>query len=282
MDKFASIDFAAFVPKMQELVVFYGLKIIGAIAIFVVGRWFAMAMKKTVKRLMVKSNVDAMLIPFVGSMTYITLLAIVVIAALNQLNIQTTSFIAILGAAGLAIGLALQGSLSNFAAGVLMVLFRPFKVGDYIEGAGVSGSVAEIQFFTTVLNSPSNTMIIVPNAKMMSDNITNYSANKNRRVDLVYQVSYGDDLDKVRRVLAEIIAGESRVLKEPELTIAVLALADSSVNFAVRPWVKSEDYWGVYFALNETIKKRFDAEGISIPFPQRDIHIYAEKSVPAA
>ncbi len=278
MDKLTSIDFSAIVPKVQEMVAVYGLKIIAAIAIFVVGRWIAMVLRDAVKRVMIKSNVDEMLVSFTGSLTYVALMAFVVIATLNQLNIQTTSFIAILGAAGLAIGLALQGSLSNFASGVLMVIFRPFKVGDYIDGAGVSGAVVEIQIFTTLLKTPDNKMIIVPNAKMMGDNITNYSANSVRRVDLVCGVSYGDNLDKVRKVLEEIVAADGRILADPETTIAVLELADSSVNFAVRPWVKSEDYWSVYFALNEEIKKRFDSAGISIPFPQRDVHLYEHKS----
>jgi small conductance mechanosensitive channel len=188
------------------------------------------------------------------------------------------SLIALLGAAGLAVGLALQGSLSNFAAGVLIVLFRPYKVGDWIEGGGVSGAVEEVQILTTVLKTGDNKRVIIPNSQIMGTTITNYSANETRRVDLVVGVSYGDDLDKVRTELEGLVAADERVLKDPAVTIAVSELADSSVNFVLRPWVKTADYWGVYFDLTEAIKKRFDEVGISIPFPQRDVHIH---SVPA-
>jgi small conductance mechanosensitive channel len=198
----------------------------------------------------------------------------VILAALAQLGIQTTSFIAVIGAAGLAVGLALQGSLANFAAGVLMVIFRPFQVGDFIEGAGVSGIVEEMQIFTTQLRTPDNKTIIIPNAKITGDNVTNYTRKDKRRVDLVIGVSYRDEIGKVKGVVADVLNGDERVLKDPAPTIAVLELGDSSVNFAVRPWVRTEDYWDVYFETTEKIKKRFDAEGISIPFPQRDVHLY--------
>ena len=230
-----------------------------------------------VKKMMAKGNVDETLISFVGNLTYIALLAFVIIAALNQLGIQTTSFIAVIGAAGLAIGLALQGSLANFAAGVLMIIFRPFKAGDYIEGAGVAGTVEQVQIFATQLKTPDNKTIIVPNAKMMGDNITNYSAKDTRRVDMVIGVGYGDDLKKVREVLEDILAKDDRILEDPAPTIGVLELGDNSVNFAVRPWVKTEDYWGAYFDFTETVKRRFDEEGISIPYPQRDVHLYEYK-----
>jgi small conductance mechanosensitive channel len=261
-------------PKLQELVAFYGIKILAAVVILVVGRWVAKGLKKLLERALVRSKVDGTLVSFLGHMTYITLLVFIIIAALNQLGIQTTSFIAVLGAAGLAIGLALQGSLANFAAGVLMVIFRPFKVGDYIEGAGVAGIVEEIQIFTTQLKTPDNKKIIVPNAKMTGDNIVNYSANEIRRLDMVLGVSYDDDLDKVKTVLGDISTKEERILQEPAPTIGVLEFADSSVNFAFRPWVRTAEYWGVYFALTETIKKRFDQENITIPFPQRDVHLF--------
>jgi small conductance mechanosensitive channel len=204
---------------------------------------------------------------------FIALLAFVVIAALGQLGIQTTSFIAILGAAGLAIGLALQGSLANFAAGFLMIIFRPFKVGDFIEGAGVAGVVEEIQIFTTTLKTGDNKIIIVPNAKLSGDNITNYSAMETRRVDMTVGVAYDADLSHVKKVLNEIISQDGRILAEPASQVAVAELADSSVNFVVRVWTKSADYWAVKFDMTETIKNRFDAEGIGIPFPQREIHI---------
>ncbi len=271
------MDFSNILPRLQELLAFYGLKILAAIIIFVVGRWIAKALKNMIKRMMTKGNVDEILVSFVGNLTYIALLAFVIIAALNQLGIQTTSFIAIIGAAGLAIGLALQGSLANFAAGVLMIIFRPFKVGDYIEGAGVAGAVEGVQIFATQLKTPDNKTIIVPNAKMMSDNITNYSAKDTRRVDMVIGVGYGDDLKKVREILEDILANDHRILKDPAPTIGVLELGDNSVNFAVRPWVKREDYWGAYFDVTETVKRRFDEEGISIPYPQRDVHLYEYK-----
>jgi len=268
------MDFSAIIPKLQEWAAFYGLKIVAALAIFIIGRLVAKALRGTVKRMMTRSKVDETLISFVASLTYAALITIVVIAALNQLGIQTTSFIAIIGAAGLAVGLALQGSLANFAAGVLMIIFRPFKAGDYIEGGGVAGVVEEIQIFTSQLKTPDNKLIIVPNAKMMGDNIVNYSAKETRRVDMVFGVGYSDDLDKARRVLLEVVAQDERVLKDPAPQVAVSELADSSVNFVVRPWAKTADYWGVYFDLTEAVKKRFDAEGISIPFPQRDVHLH--------
>jgi len=262
------------VVKVQEWIALYGLKAIAALVILVFGRLVAKALRATIKRVLQKGKVDDTLVLFTSSVSYVAIMAFVIIAALGQLGIQTTSFVAILGAAGLAVGLALQGSLANFAAGVLMIIFKPFKVGDYIEGGGVSGSVEEIGIFTTELKSPDNRKIIVPNAKMTSDNIVNYSAKDTRRVDIVAGVSYGDDIDKVKRVLEGILASDERVLKDPAPTIGILELADSSVNFAVRPWVRTSDYWDVFFATQESIKKRFDAEGISIPFPQQDIHVH--------
>ncbi len=224
-----------------------------------------------------KRQVDPTIVSFVANMTYIALLVFVVLAALGQLGIQTTSFIAIIGAAGLAIGLALQGSLANFAAGFLMIIFRPFKVGDYIEGAGVAGTVEVIQIFTTQLQTPDNKTVIIPNAGLTAGNITNYSAKGTRRVDLVMGIGYGDDIDKARTIMEDILAKDERILKEPAPKIAVVELADSSVNFVVRPWVKLEHYWDVYFDTTENIKKSFDAQGISIPFPQRDVHMYEHK-----
>ena len=271
------MDLSNILPRLQELLAFYGLNIVAAILIFVVGRWIARALRNVIKRMMTKGNVDEILVSFVGNLTYIALLAFVIIAALNQLGIQTTSFIAIIGAAGLAIGLALQGSLANFAAGVLMIIFRPFQVGDYIEGAGVAGAVEKVQIFTTQLKTPDNKTIIIPNAKIMGDNITNYSAKDTRRVDMVIGVGYGDDLKKVREILEDILAKDQRILKDPAPTIGVLELGDNSVNFAVRPWVKRDDYWGAYFDVTETVKRRFDEEGISIPYPQRDVHLYEVK-----
>ncbi len=262
------------ISKLQEFGTLYGLKIVGAILILIVGRFVAKMLVNVLRSLMTKRKVDETLVSFTGSLSYVALMTFVIIAAINKLGIQTASFVAILGAAGLAIGLALQGSLANFAAGVLLIIFKPFKIGDFIEGGGISGVVEIISIFTTELKSPDNKKIIVPNAKMTGDNIINYSAKECRRVDMVAGVGYGDDLDKVRSVLENIIAGDDRILKDPAPTVAVLELADSSVNFAVRPWVKTADYWDVYFATQESIKKSFDAEGISIPFPQQDVHLF--------
>lgn len=259
--------------QVQDLVAAWGLKVIAAIAIFIIGRWIAQGVRRVVRRVMEKAEVDPIIIGFTASIAYIALLAFVVIAALGQLGIQTTSFIAILGAAGLAIGLALQGSLANFAAGFLMIIFRPFKVGDFIEGAGVAGVVQAIQIFTTTLKTGDNKLIIIPNAKLSGDNIINYSAQETRRVDMTVGVAYDADLSRVKEILKEIVSKDERVLSDPEPMIAVAELADSSVNLVVRAWVKTADYWGVKFDATETIKKRFDEEGIGIPFPQRDIHI---------
>jgi len=272
------MDFSSLIPQIQEWLAFYGLKIVAAIAIFIFGRWIAKILRNTLRKMMTRNKVDQTLVSFTGSILYAVLIVFVVIAALNQLGIQTTSLIAILGAAGLAVGLALPGSLSNFAAGVLMIIFRPFKSGDYIEGGGVSGTVEDVQIFTTQLITPDNKLIIVPNGKIMSDNIINYSAKDTRRLELVIGVGYGDDLDLARRVLQGVIDKEERILKNPAPMIAVKELADSSVNFVVRPWVNSGDYWGVYFDLVENIKKSFDREGVSIPFPQRDVHLFQQSA----
>jgi small conductance mechanosensitive channel len=262
------------IGKVYQLLTVYGLKVLAALAIFIIGRWVAKGVRKLVDRLMTKSNVDPTLVSFTANLAYIGLLAFIVIAALGQMGIQTTSFIAILGAAGLAIGLALQGSLSNFAAGFLLIIFRPFKVGDLIEGAGVFGVVEAIQIFTTQLKTADNKTVIVPNAKLTDDNIVNWTVKGTRRVDMVFGIGYEDDIDKARSLMADIVAADDRILKNPEPQIAVSELADSSVNFVVRPWVKVNDYWGVYFDLTEKIKKAFDTNGVSIPFPQRDVHVY--------
>jgi len=265
------------VSKVWGLLTLYGIKVIAAIVVFVVGRWIAKGVTKFAEKVMNKRQVDPTIVSFVANMTYIALLVFVVLAALGQLGIQTTSFIAVIGAAGLAIGLALQGSLANFAAGFLMIIFRPFKVGDYIEGAGTAGTVEAIQIFTTQLKTPDNKTVIIPNAGLTSGNIINWSVKGTRRVDLVMGIGYGDDIDKARTIMADILAKDERVLKDPAPKIAVVELADSSVNFVVRPWVKLEHYWDVYFDTTENIKKSFDAQGISIPFPQRDVHMYEQK-----
>ena len=245
-----------------------------AIVIFYVGKLLVRLLLKALSKIMQKRDVEDTLETFVLSLSRMVLMLFVIIATVGALGIQTTSFIAILGAAGLAIGLALQGSLANFASGVLIVLFRPYKVGDFIEAAGIAGVVEQVEILTTIFKTGDNKKVIVPNVQVMGSIITNYSANDTRRVDMVIGVSYDDDLDKVRATLEELIAADDRILAEPAHKIAVSELADSSVNFIVRPWVKSEDYWGVMFELTEAIKKRFDADGISFPFPQQDVHLY--------
>jgi small conductance mechanosensitive channel len=201
-------------------------------------------------------------------------LTMVIIAALGRLGVNTSSFVAVIAAAGLAIGFALQGSLANFAAGVMLIFFRPFKVGDYVEAGGVSGTVEEVQIFMTALKTPDNKAVVVPNSSITGGNIVNYSAKPIRRVDLVMGIGYGDDIKRAKQVLEQVVSEDDRVLDDPAPTIAVLELADSSVNFAVRPWVRTPDYWSVYFDLTERIKLEFDARGISIPFPQRDVHLH--------
>ncbi len=259
-----------------ELLTELGIALLTAAVILVLGRWIVKGVTRLVRRALQRYEVDVTLERFVCSLIYAILLTIVVIAAINQLGVQTTSLVAVVGAAGLAVGLALQGSLANFAAGVLIVLFRPYQAGDMIEAGGESGVVQEVQIFTTILNTLDNKRVVIPNSQVMAGCITNYTANKLRRVDLTAGVSYEDDLDKVKAVLQDVIAADERVVDDPEPTVAVFEMADSSVNFVVRPWVKSEEYWDVYFDLTEAIKKRFDKEGISIPFPQRDVHLYQQ------
>ncbi len=255
----------------------WGMKIVAALLVLVVGMWVAKLFKKAVVKLMERAKVDDTLIAFVSSLAHVGLQLFVVVAALEKLNVKTASFIAVLGAAGLAVGLALQGSLSNFAAGILMIIFKPFKVGDVIDAAGVLGTVREIGIFTTYVDTPDNRKTIVPNSKLMADNITNFSANAVRRVDLVAGISYGDDIDKARAAIEAVLKDVPGILETPAPDIYVSEMADSSVNFKVRPWCRPSDYWAVYFAVTEGIKKKFDAENITIPFPQRDVHIYEHK-----
>jgi len=260
--------------QAQEWVVAYAPGVIGAILVLIVGWFVARLVTSGVRRMMNRANVDATLTGFVSNISFMTLMVLVVISALGQLGVNTTSFAAIVGAAALAIGFALQGSLGNFAAGVMLILFRPFKAGDFVEVGGVAGIVEEVQVFATKIRTGDNKEVTVPNGQITGGAITNYSAKDTRRVDLVFGIGYGDDIAKAKSILHEIVTGDDRVLSDPAPTIAVAELADSSVNFVVRPWVKTGDYWPVLFDLTEAVKLRFDAEDISIPFPQTDVHVH--------
>lgn len=265
------------IDKIWGYVVQYGLSLIAAILILVIGKWLARIISRVVEKLMIKANVEKTLASFVKNITYIGLMVFVVIAALNKIGVQTTSLIAIIGAAGLAVGLALQGSLANFAAGIMLIIFKPFKVGDFIQAAGTMGTVVEIQIFNTILDHFDNRRIVVPNSKITSDNVTNFSAIEKRRVDLVFGISYNDDIKKAKETLEKVVSSDPRVLKDPKPVIAVSELGDSSVNLVCRPWVKPQDYWSVYFDTLENGKIELENNGITIPFPQRDVHIYQEK-----
>lgn len=272
------IDWVGLASTVQEngidIAMVFGKNLIIAIAIYYVGKLAVSMLVRGMRKVMHARDVDKTLEVFLCNLVRMTLMFIVIIAAIGQLGVETASFIGIFAAAGLAVGLALQGSLSNFAAGVLIVLFRPYRVGDFVEAAGIAGVVEQVQILTTILRTGDNKQVIVPNGQIMDSIITNYSAKETRRVDMVIGVSYADDLDKVRKTLQDIIAADDRILEDPAPVIAVAALADSSVNFNVRPWVKTADYWAVLWDLTEAIKKRFDQEGISFPFPQQDVHLY--------
>lgn len=255
----------------------WGINIVFALLIFIVGRIVARFIVNIARKLLTRSGMDEMLVDFVSSIANTVLLLFVVIAALNQLGVDTTSLIALLGAAGLAIGLALQNSLQNFAAGVMIILLKPFKSGDFVEAGGVSGVVEKIHIFSTTMRTGDNREITVPNGAIYGGTITNYSARETRRIDMVFGIGYDDDIRKARDILNQLLAADERILKEPEPLVAVSELADSSVNFVVRPWVKSGDYWPVHFDLTEKVKLAFDENGISIPYPQMDIHL--EKQV---
>ena len=250
----------------------YGFKIIAALIIFIVGKWVAHKLTAFIKSMRLKANVDKTLVEFSESIIYFSILLMVIIAALNQLGVNTTSFVAVFGAATLAIGLALQGSFSNIGAAVLIILFRPFKVGDVIETGGVTGEVTDINLFSTIITPVDKRVVIVPNSSIIGGNITNFSNREQRRVDHVFGIGYDDDLKLAKETLMEIVKADKRILSEPEPFVAVSELADSSVNFVVRAWTLSDDYWGVYFDMLETVKLTFDEKGISIPYPQMDVH----------
>ena len=251
----------------------YGLKVIFALLVFFIGKRIARFVTNLAIKLMKKNDIDVELIGFMDSLIYWLLFALVCVAALGQLGVQTASFIAIIGAAGLAVGLALQGSLSNFAAGVLIIILRPFRVGEFVEVAGEAGSIENIKIFTTELRTGDNKCVIIPNSRVLDSNIVNYSSTGTRRIDMVFGIGYGDNIDHAYDVIKGVISADDRILKDKEATIAVAELADSSVNFIVRPWVNTADYWAVRHAVTEQIKKRFDEESISIPFPQQDVNV---------
>ena len=255
----------------------YALNIIGALLIFIVGKWLARRISNLLSKLLEKNNFDLALVSFLTHLTYYALVVLVVVAAAGRLGINTTSFLTVIGAAGLAVGLALKDSLSNFAAGVMIVLFRPFTIGDVVSTAGITAKVEKITIFNTHFCSPDNQLIIVPNNKIIADIITNINVKDTRRVDLTVGISYSDDMAETKEILARLAKEDSRILADPAPFIAVAELADSSVNLVFRPWVKTADYWDVRFDLTEKIKNRLDEAGISIPFPQQDVHLFVEK-----
>lgn len=266
--------FSAYIPdNIVEILGGYAFSLLMAILIFLVGKWIVNKIVAVLGKLLRKvKGMDETLVKFLENIVYYALMIVVILTALSELGVETTSFLAILGAAGLAIGLALKDSLGNFASGVMIILFKPFRVGDFVSAAGVSGTVTEVGIFNSVFTTPDNQSIIVPNGAITSGSITNVNAHDTRRVDLVVGIGYDDDIKKAKDVLNDIINSNEKVLLDKGVTVAVSELADSSVNFVVRAWVKTPDYWGVKFDLTETVKLRFDQEGISIPYPQQDVH----------
>lgn len=259
--------------RIYEMLAAYGLKIVGAALIFFLGRAVARLLSSLLAKALTKAKMDPTLVPFIDNLGYSAMLVFVIIAALAIAGVPTASAVAALGAAGLAVGLALQGSLANFASGVLLLVFKPFRVGDFVEISGVKGTVQAIHVFNTVLNDPNNIRIIVPNAQVTGGNILNYTVNGTRRIDLTVGVSYDDDLKKARQVIESVLAAEPRILPEPAFLVAVSEMGDSSMDFVVRPWVKTDDYWPVYFDLTEKLKVALEENGLTIPFPQQEIHV---------
>lgn len=263
--------------QIGTVVLAFAFKVVFAIVIFIVGKVLAKFLSNMTEKLMMKANVEKTLAKFTRNIVYTLLLVFVVIAALNQLGVNTTSLVAVIGAAGLAVGLALQGSLSNFAAGVMIIIFKPFKIGDFIVAADTMGTVKDIQIFNTILAHPDNRKIVVPNNSITAGSIENFSDIEKRRVELVFGISYDDDIKKAKAALKKIVDADERILKDPECLIAVKELGDSSVNIVCRPWVKPSDFWGVFFDLTEQGKLELEKAGCTIPFPQRDVHMYSEK-----
>jgi len=260
--------------QMWALGSLYAIKTVAALAIFIIGRWLARHLTEFLVKALQIRNVEATFVGFLRNIAYYVMMVAVIVAAVNQLGVNIASFLAVLGAAGLAVGLALKDSLANFASGVMLVLFRPFKAGDFISVSGCSGTVKEISIFNTELATPDNQKLIVPNSSIMGNVITNVTANPTRRIDLVVGIAYADEMARAKQVLREIMASEPRILPEPEPVVAVSELGESSVNLVARPWVKTGDYWNVRFDLTERIKQEFDRVGLHIPFPQRDVHLF--------
>lgn len=257
-------------PMIQD----FGMRLIYAVLVIVIGLWITKAITNAVRKTMDKRGVDPSLQPFLGGLIGTLLKVMVYISAISMLGVQMTSFIAILGAAGLAIGMALSGTLSNFAGGVMILIFKPFKVGDFIDAQGHMGTVSEIQIFNTILKTPDNKTIIIPNGGLSTGSMTNFSTEPQRRVDMTFGIGYGDDTAKAREVLNQLIAADDRILKDPAPFLAVSELADSSVNIVVRVWCNAADYWGIYFDMHENVYNKFNAEGLNIPFPQMDVHVH--------
>ncbi len=266
------------VDKITDMAIAWAPKVVAALLVFLIGRWVAKLITNLVRKVMVKRDLDETLVKFLGSMLYVVLLTLVIISALGQLGVSTTSFVAIVGAATLALGFALQGTLNHFASGVMLIIFRPFKVGDFVETGGGTGVIEEVGIFATKMRTGDNKELIIPNGAITGGTITNYSAKDTRRVDCVFGIGYGDDIKLAKETLEAICKADDRILEDPAVTIAVSELADNSVNFVCRPWVKSADYWGVFFDLHEEVKLQFDAKGISIPYPQRDVHLFQESA----
>jgi len=260
--------------KLIELLMIYIPKLLLAVLVLVLGFWAIKWIGKWIGNAMVKSKIDASLQKFLLSLTVITLKILLLISVASMIGIATTSFVALIGAAGLAIGLSLQGSLANLAGGVLILLFRPFQVGDFIQAQGQTGTVHAIQVFYTVLKTPDNKTIIIPNGALSNDFIINFSTEKNRRIDMTFGIGYDDDIKAAKNILLKLVQEDERIFKEPEPQVAVAELGESSINFTVKVWCKSSNYWNIYFDMQEKVKKSFDKAGISIPYPQRDVHLY--------
>lgn len=262
-----------YTEKAVDLILTFGPKLIGAIITLIIGWWIIKIIQKTLRKTFEKKEIEPSLRGFLNSMIGILLKTMLLVSVVGMVGVEMTSFIAILGAAGLAVGMALSGTLQNFAGGVMILLFKPFKTGDFIDAQGHKGIVNEIQIFNTILKTPDNKTIIIPNGGLSTSSMVNFSTEANRRVDFVFGIAYGDDVDKAKSVLRKLIDADSRIHKDPEPFIAVSELADSSVNLVVRVWSEATNYWGIFFDLTENVYKTFEKEGINIPFPQMDVHL---------